>query len=185
MIPFEYSYGRKCNTLVSWENPTDKLVLGPESLRDMEDQMVKIKHNLKAVQDRQKIYANNNKIFKEFKVGENVFLKLNPKNISLKLGNCTKLAANFYGPFEILDTIRPVAYMLAFPTSMNVHNVFPVPFMKTYVHDPKHVIELEFDSGGARRRLSRPASAHLGQKIQNALELSHRTGPSSMELLPS
>jgi hypothetical protein len=48
MSPFEALYGRKCNTLVSWDNSTDKVVLGPEFLKDMEDQMVKIKHNLKA-----------------------------------------------------------------------------------------------------------------------------------------
>jgi hypothetical protein len=53
MSPFEALYGRKCNTPVSWDNPTDRVVLGPELLKDMEDQMVKIKQNLKATQDRQ------------------------------------------------------------------------------------------------------------------------------------
>jgi hypothetical protein len=62
-----------------------------------------------------------------------------PKKRSLKLGICTKLAARFYGPFEILKKIGPVAYMLAFPASMNVHNVFHFSFLKKYVHDPNHV----------------------------------------------
>jgi hypothetical protein len=74
-------------------------------------------------------------------VGENVLLKVNPKKISLKLGSCTKLVARFYGPFDILDRIGPVSYMLAFPTSMNVHNVFHVSLLKKYVHDPNHVID--------------------------------------------
>jgi hypothetical protein len=52
MSPFEALYGRKCNTPVSWDNPTDRVVLGLEFPKDMEDQMVKIKHNLKATQDR-------------------------------------------------------------------------------------------------------------------------------------
>jgi hypothetical protein len=43
MSPFEALYGRKCNTPVSWDNPTDRIVVGPELLRDMEDQMIKIK----------------------------------------------------------------------------------------------------------------------------------------------
>jgi hypothetical protein len=64
-----------------------------------------------------------------------------PKKISLKLGSCTKLAARFYGPFEILDRIGPVAYMLALPISMNVHNVFHVSLLNKYVHDPNHVID--------------------------------------------
>jgi hypothetical protein len=40
---FEALYGRKCNTLMSWDNPTNKEVVGPELLKEMEDQMEKIK----------------------------------------------------------------------------------------------------------------------------------------------
>jgi hypothetical protein len=43
MSPFEALYGRKCNTPVSWDNPIDIVVLGPEFLKDIEYQMVKIK----------------------------------------------------------------------------------------------------------------------------------------------
>jgi hypothetical protein len=91
----------------------------------MEDQVVKIKQNLKVAQD---------------KVGEHVLLKVKPKKSSLKLGSCTKMATKFCGPFEILDKIEPIAYMLALPASMNVHNVFHVSLLKKYVHDPNHVI---------------------------------------------
>jgi hypothetical protein len=35
----------------------------------MEDQMAKIKKNLKATQDREKSYAHRKKNFREFKVG--------------------------------------------------------------------------------------------------------------------
>jgi hypothetical protein len=66
---------------------------------------------------------------------------VNPKKISLKLGSFTKLAAEFCSPFEILDRIGPVAYMLALPASMNVHNVFNVYLLNKYVHDPNHVID--------------------------------------------
>jgi hypothetical protein len=125
---------------VRWENPTNRVVLGPEFLKEMEDQMVKIKHNLKEAQDRQKFYADKNRTTREFKVGEHVLLKVKPKKSSLKLGICTKLVAKFYGPFEIFDRIGPVAYMLVFPASMNVHNIFHISFIKKYVHDPNHVI---------------------------------------------
>ena len=67
-------------------------------------------------------------------------MKVKPKKRSLKLGSCTKLVAIFYGPFEILDRIGLVAYMLALPSSMNVHNVFHVSLLKKYVHDPNHII---------------------------------------------
>jgi hypothetical protein len=52
MSPFEALYGRKCNTPVSWDNPVDKVVIGPKLLREMEEHMVKIKYDLKVAQDR-------------------------------------------------------------------------------------------------------------------------------------
>ena len=52
MSPFEALYGRKCNTPVSWDNPADRVVVEPELLKEMEDQMIKIKQNLKVAQDR-------------------------------------------------------------------------------------------------------------------------------------
>jgi hypothetical protein len=33
MSPFEALYGRKCNTLVSWDHPTDRAFLGQELLK--------------------------------------------------------------------------------------------------------------------------------------------------------
>jgi hypothetical protein len=60
---------------------------------------------------------------------------------SLKLGNCSKLEARYCGSFEILERIGPVAYMIAFPASMSVHNVFHVSFLKKYIPDDNHVID--------------------------------------------
>jgi hypothetical protein len=107
----------------------------------MEEQMLKIKKNLKASQDRQKSYADKNKIHREFKVGDHVFLKVKANRSSLKLGSCAKLAVRFCGPFEILESIGPVAYMIALPTSMSIHNVFHVSLLKKYIPDANHVID--------------------------------------------
>jgi hypothetical protein len=41
-------------------NPRDKVVLGTKFLKNVEDQMVRIKHNLKEAQNRHKIYADKN-----------------------------------------------------------------------------------------------------------------------------
>jgi hypothetical protein len=75
----------------------------------MEEKMLKIKQNLKASQDRKKSYADKNRIHKEFRVGDHVFLKVKANISSLRLGNCSKLAARFCGPFEILKRIGPIA----------------------------------------------------------------------------
>jgi hypothetical protein len=52
MSPFEALYGRKCNTPISAYNPADREVVGPKFLKEMEEQMMNIKHNLKASQDK-------------------------------------------------------------------------------------------------------------------------------------
>jgi len=72
-------------------------------LKDMEEQVEKIRQNLKIAQDRHKSYADKNRAFREFQVGEHVFLKVKAKKSSLKLGNCKKLAARYCGPFEIVN----------------------------------------------------------------------------------
>jgi hypothetical protein len=74
-------------------------------------------------------------------VGDHVFLKVKTNRSTQKLGSCAKLATRFCGPFEILKRIGPVAYMLALPASMNVHNVFHVSLLKKYVPDANHVID--------------------------------------------
>jgi hypothetical protein len=47
MRSFEALYDKKCNTSVSWDDPTDRVVIGKQLLKEMEEQMVNIRHNLK------------------------------------------------------------------------------------------------------------------------------------------
>jgi hypothetical protein len=103
--------------------------------------MLKIKHNLKVSQDRKKRYADKGITQKEFKVGDHVFLKLKAKKSSMKLGNYSKLAARYCGPFEILERIGPIDYMLSFLASMSKHNVFYVSLLNKYILYANHIID--------------------------------------------
>ena len=64
---------------------------------------------------------------------------MRPKKISLRLGGCAKLAPHYCGPFEILSRIGQVAYQLALPPNLRVHNVFHISVLKKYVHDATQV----------------------------------------------
>jgi len=141
MSPFEALYGRKCNTPIRWDNPTDRAVIGLELLKEMDEKTLKIKQNLKVAQDRKKSYADKNRTHKEFKVGDHFFLKVKANRSSMKLGSYTKLATRFCGPFEILERIGPVAYMIALSASMSIHNVFYVSLVKKYILDANYVID--------------------------------------------
>ena len=74
-------------------------------------------------------------------MGDHVFLKVKANISSLKLGKCLKLAAKYCGSFEIIERIGPVAYMIALPESVSVHNVFHVSFLEKYIPDANHVID--------------------------------------------
>jgi hypothetical protein len=124
-----------------WNNPADRIVVGPELLKEMEDQMIKIKQNLKFSQDIQKSYADKNRTHRKFKVCDHVFLKVKANRSSLNLGSYAKLTARFCGPFEILERIGPIAYMIGLPAFMFVHNVFHVSLIKKYITDANHVID--------------------------------------------
>ena len=77
----------------------------------------------------------------EFQVGDHVYLKVKAQKSSLKLGNCAKMEPRFCGPFEILTRIRPIAYYLALPANLRIHNEFHVSLLKNYIHDPTHMID--------------------------------------------
>ena len=118
-LNIEALYCRKCNTLVSWKNPTYRAVVGLVLLKEMEEQMSKTNQNLKVAQDKKKIYVDKGRIHKEFCVGDHVFLKVKDNRISLKLGNFSTMENHYYGSFEILDRSSSIHDFL---TCINVYS---------------------------------------------------------------
>lgn len=141
LSPFEVLYDQKCTTPISWDDPVERLMVGPEMLQEMESTVRKVQQNLKEAQNRQESYANQKIRHFEFQVGDHVYLKFKARKSSLKLENRAKLAPRFCGPFDILAQIGPVAYQLALPANLRINNVFHVSLLKKYVHDPTHMID--------------------------------------------
>ena len=69
-----------------------------------------------------------------------MFIKVRPKKSSLRLGIFAKIEPRYCHPFEILSRIGQVAYQLALPPNLRVHNVFHIFVLKKYVHDATHVV---------------------------------------------
>jgi hypothetical protein len=141
MSPFKVLYGRPCNTPVSWSNPVNIITIGPNMLKEMEQQVIQIKQNLKVAQIIQKSYTERKRTPREFKTGDHVYLRVRLRKSSLRMGDCAKLAPRYCGPFEVLDRVGPVAYRLALTPTVKAHNVFHVSLLKKYVHDSNHIID--------------------------------------------
>ena len=43
MSPYEALYGRRCRTPVTWDKPVNRVVFGPEFLKEMEKEVVNIR----------------------------------------------------------------------------------------------------------------------------------------------
>ena len=110
-------------------------------LKEMEQEVIQTKQNLKIAQDRYKIYADIKRTPREFKIGYHVYLRVRPRRSSLRKGSCAKLTPRYCGPFEILDRVGPITYRIVLPPTVKAHNVFHVSLLKKYVHDSsKHII---------------------------------------------
>ena len=55
------------------------IVLGPELLKEVEQEVAKIRKNLKADQDRQKSYVDKHRVHRVFCVGDHVYLRVRAK----------------------------------------------------------------------------------------------------------
>ena len=58
---------------ISWSNLVDRLMLGPDMLKEQELTLKPVQSNLKTTQDKQKSHADLKRTQREFQVGEHVF----------------------------------------------------------------------------------------------------------------
>ncbi|XP_057250104.1 uncharacterized protein LOC130591186 [Beta vulgaris subsp. vulgaris] len=144
MAPFEALYGRKCRSPLCWNDISETVTLGPQMIEDTVKQVRYIREKMRAAQDRQKAYADQNRRDSEYQVGEKVLLKVSPMKGVMRFGQKGKLSPKFIGPYDIIERIGRLAYRLDLPNNLGkVHNVFHVSQLKRYVPDKSHVLDPE------------------------------------------
>ena len=78
MAPFEALYGRRCRTPLNWSEPGERNFFGPDMVKETEEKVQRIIHNLKKAQAHQKSYADKRRQPLYFLVGDYVYLKVSP-----------------------------------------------------------------------------------------------------------
>jgi hypothetical protein len=78
MAPFEMLYGRRCRTLLFWNETGEQKVFRPNILEEVEKQVRMVRENLHVVKSRQKSYADHRRRHLSFEVRDFVYLKVLP-----------------------------------------------------------------------------------------------------------
>jgi hypothetical protein len=131
MSPFEALYGRKCRTLLHWDQLGERQVFDPEILLEAEENIRMIWENLRAAQSKQRSYADIRRRELSFEVGDYVYLKVLPIRRTKRFGVKGKLAPRYIGPYQIQARRGKVAYQLSLPENVTtVHDVFHVSQLK-------------------------------------------------------
>jgi hypothetical protein len=78
MAPFEAVYERRCRTPLNWSEPGERWFFMPNMVKEAEEKVQRIIHNLKEAQARQKNYVDKRRQPLLFQVNGHVYLKVSP-----------------------------------------------------------------------------------------------------------
>lgn len=177
--PYRALYGREPPLLVA--SPPSAAT--PPKVADLIKQrgtlLVELRANLQRAQQRMAESANKHRRHVEFEEGDLVWLKLQPyRQHSVARPLSAKLARRYYGPFEVLQRVGPVAYRLRLPEGSRIHDVFHVSLLREYVagdEDSIPRVDLPLDFVGARP-VVQPAAIvdsqvlwHEGKPVEHVL----------------
>jgi hypothetical protein len=99
MAPFDVLYGRQCRTPLNWIESGEKVIFGPDLVKEVEVTVRRIQDNFEATKSRQETYANKRRRPLEFKVGDHMYLRVSPMKGMKRFGVKGKLAPPYIRPW--------------------------------------------------------------------------------------
>ncbi|XP_027099047.1 uncharacterized protein [Coffea arabica] len=134
MTPFEALYGFKAPQVTIGPYLQTNVAALEYYVQNRQGMERLLKDNLEQVQAIMKQYVDNKISERTFAVGDWIFLKLQPyRQISMALRKNMKLAAKYYGPYQVIERIGAVAYKLKLPEDSKIHPVCHVSLLKKKV----------------------------------------------------
>lgn len=142
MAPFEALYGKPCLSPACWMEAGERVLLGPDNVKETSARIELVRQRMRVAQERQKAYADKRRRPVEFEVGDYVFLKVSPMRKLLRFGKIGKLSPRYIGPYEIVQRIGTLAYKLRLPEELsNIHDLFHVSQLRKWVLDKETILE--------------------------------------------
>ena len=134
MTPYEAVYGQLPPSPTSYIKRCLKVQAMDKLLQNRTTMLAHLRENIHQAQNRMKQQVDQHRSECQFQEGDQVCLRLQPyKQTSLKDKGCQKLSPKFYGPYQVLQCIGEVAYMLALPPTAKIHPVFNVSCLKKVI----------------------------------------------------
>jgi len=129
--PFQVVFGKPPPTLQQYVEGSSTTEAVQSELMTRDAILHKLKQKLRKAQETMKEFADKRRIPYPFKMGDLVFVKLQPHRQVYVAGHrVNKLAKRYYGPFQILCSIGDVAFQLALPATSRIHPVFHASQLK-------------------------------------------------------
>lgn len=129
--PYEVLYGQKPPIHLSYLAGEARLEMVDRSLEAREAIIELLKFHLSKAQQRMKDLDNKHRSYRQFVVGDWVYLKLQPyRQVLVSSRPFNKLAAKYFGPYLIIAKVGAVAYKLLLPADVLIHHTFHVSQLK-------------------------------------------------------
>ncbi|MCO5557523.1 hypothetical protein L7F22_011089 [Adiantum nelumboides] len=134
--PFEIvEGGRKVPPILQTK---DEIFEADKYVQNTDEAYRKIKLALEKTQSKQKKAADRHRSELVFSLGDWVLLsfeKAKLRKMKSKERLFPKLGMRYYGPFQVCDKIRGVAYRLKLPKGWKIHNAFHVNLLRPFIGD--------------------------------------------------
>jgi hypothetical protein len=117
MLPFEALYGRPCRTPLSWSKSSERVIFGPDIVKEAKEKVKQIQANILTAQSRQKSYTDKRRRPLEFEVCDQVYLQVSPTKGVRHFGIKGKLAPRYIDSYPIIDKYGSLSYQWSYRRS--------------------------------------------------------------------